>query len=285
MALSSSASRQPSRLQPPADGGAGTDSGAGCATGAWPTAATTGIPAGTPTLTKINASLHTKQDGQVFDAVELNARLYVDHKNVVIKRSRLVGDQFYAVYVTIPAASLTVEDCEIVGGMEVQSDGFTARRNHVHAPAGGNKNDGIFFGGSGALIEDNYIAGLHGGPGAHVDGIQPTSGKGIVIRHNWIEINNNNDPAALINAAIFFQPSKGPLADLTVECNMLNQTAGFWPLRFESGITGPIVVRGNRWAKGFQPSGPAYVKGSTTVTTWQDNAYVDGTPISGPTKI
>src|SRR5690349_3613167 len=82
----------------------------GCLTPApspWPTAKTTGIPPGTPALTPIPNTTHTDHDGQVFDAVELIGRLYVDHPNVTIRRSHLVGDVYYAVYTTIDDAHLT----------------------------------------------------------------------------------------------------------------------------------------------------------------------------------
>jgi hypothetical protein len=254
-----------------------TDAGAGCAPSSWPTAATTGIPSGTPALTVIADSKHTEKDGQVFDAVELQGRLYVDHPNVVIKRSRLVGDMYYAVYTTIPDSHLTIEDSDIVGGV-LLTDHFVGRRNHLHAPTGGTRDDGWIFAASDVLLEDNLIDGLVGDPGAHLDGIQIMGGSRIVLRHNWIEAKSPPISGGGVNAAVFFAPDKDAIADVTVECNMLIEKEGYYPLRIDSKA--PIVVRKNRWQKGHLGA-PVLVTGDA-VTTWEDNAYDDGEVIPKP---
>lgn len=259
------------------DSGTTTDAGAGCAPSAWPTAGNTGIPAGTPTLTVIKADQHTTKDGQVFDAVELQGRLYVDHKNVIIRRSRLVGDQYYAVYTTIDDSKLTIENSDIVGGV-LLTNGFVGRRNHLHAATGATRDDGWIFSASDVLLEDNLIDGLVGDPGAHLDGIQIMGGSRIVLRHNWIEAKSPPISGGGVNAAIFFAPDKGAIADVTVECNMLIEKDGYYPLRIDAKA--PIVVRKNRWQKGHL--GAPVLNSGDAVTTWEDNAYDDGTVIPKP---
>jgi hypothetical protein len=256
---------------------AATDASTACTPSSWPTASTTGIPSGTPVLTVIADSQHTTKDGQVFDAVELRGRLYVDHKDVVIKRSRLVGDEYYAVYTTIADAHLTIEDSDIVGGV-LLTDHFIGRRNHLHAPSGGTRDDGWIFSASDVLLEDNLIDGLIGDPGAHLDGIQIMGGSRIVLRHNWIEAKSPPISGGGVNAAIFFAPDKGDIADVTVECNMLIEKEGYYPLRIDSKA--PIVVRKNRWQKGHLGA-PVLITGDA-VTTWEDNAYDDGEVIAKP---
>ncbi|MGZ5968969.1 MAG: right-handed parallel beta-helix repeat-containing protein [Polyangiales bacterium] len=254
-----------------------SEAGTECVPSSWPTAATTGIPAGTPTLTVIADSKHTEKDGQILDAVELQGRLYVDHKNVVIRRSRLIGDMYYAVYTTIADSNLTIEDSDIVGGV-LLTDHFVGRRNHLHAPAGGTRDDGWIFAASDVLLEDNLIDGLIGDMGAHLDGIQIMGGSRIVLRHNWIEAKSPPISGGGVNAAIFFAPDKGPIADVTVECNMLIEKDGYYPLRIDSKA--PIVVRKNRWQKGHLGA-PVLITGDA-VTTWEDNAYDDGEVIPKP---
>ena len=79
-------------------------------------AATTGIPDGTPALTVLSdASIHTTADDQVLDAFDLVGRLSVDHKDVAIRRSRLSGDEYYAVYATSGGTGLTIEDSDLLG--------------------------------------------------------------------------------------------------------------------------------------------------------------------------
>lgn len=252
----------------------------------WPTAATVGLPAGTPALTRMaEESYHTDHDGQVFDHVELLGRLYVEHKNVVIRRSRLVGDEDYAIYSTDDATGLTIEDCDVEGGVSF-ADGFTGRRNHLHAPPGGDKDDGWIFASSHVLLEDNLIDGLVGGPGAHLDGIQVMAGQDITIRNNWIAAVSPPIPPddqgneGGVNAAIFFGPDFGEISDVTVDCNMLIEEEGYYPLRLD--VRGAVVVRHNRWRRGFEGKYPVFASGATTVTTWEDNAYEDGTVIAAP---
>jgi len=189
-----------------------------CLPANWPTASTTGIPTGTPTLRVIAEDSHTDHDGQVFDAVELQGRLYVDHKNVSIRRSRLVGDIYYA------------------------------------------------------------IDGLVGDQGAHLDGVQVMAGSDIIIRHNWIEAVSPPIDGGGVNAAIFFGPDFGEISDVVVDCNMLIEEDGYYPLRIDA--RGSVTVRSNRWRHGHL--GAPVNLTDTTVTLWQDNAYEDGEVIASP---
>jgi hypothetical protein len=246
---------------------------------AWPTAATVGIPAGTPALAPMaDASYHTDHDGQVLDAVALEGRLYVDHKDVTIRRSRLVGDVYYAVYSADGATGLTVEDSDVQGGV-LFSDGFTGRRNHLHARPGGTRDDGWIFAASHVLLEDNLVDGLVGDQGAHLDGIQVMAGQDVVIRNNWIEAVSPPIPGGGVNAAVFFGPDFGEISDVTVDCNMLIEEDGYYPLRLDA--RGAVVVRHNRWRRGFTGTSP-YNLTDTVVTAWEDNAYEDGEIIPAP---
>jgi hypothetical protein len=260
-------------------GGARTPPPAGCTASGWPTASTTGLPAGTPALTVLaDASLHTTADGQILDAVELRGRLYVDHRDVTIRRSRLLGDVYYAVYATEGGTGLTIEDSDVQGGVLVP-DGFTGRRNHLHAPAGGARDDGWIFAASHVLLEDNLIDGLVGDAGAHLDGIQVMGGDDVVIRHNWIEAVSPPIEGGGVNAAVFLGPDFGPITNVIVDCNMLIEQDGYYPLRLDAG--GMLAVRHNRWRRGHLGS-PVFAAPGTAVTEWDDNAYQDGEAIPAP---
>jgi hypothetical protein len=247
---------------------------------AWPTAETVGIPAGTPALTVMAAeSYHTDHDGQVFDGVDLRGRLYVDHDGVIVRNSRLTGDVYYAIYSADDATELTVEDSDVRGGI-LFSDGFVGRRNHLHAPPGGFKDDGWIFAASHVLLEDNLIDGLVGDEGAHLDGIQAMAGTDIVIRNNWIEAISPPIAGGGVNAAVFFKPDFGEISDVTVDCNMLIEEEGYYPLRIDA--RGAVVVRHNRWRRGYTGTSPYTLSGDTSVTTWEDNAFEDGEVIPAP---
>jgi hypothetical protein len=160
------------------------------------------------------------------------------------------------------------------------ADGFTGRRDHLHARAGGSKDDGWIFAASHVLLEDDLIDGLVGDDGAHLDGIQVMAGGDIVIRNNWIEAVSPPIPGGGgVNAAIFFGPDFGEISDVTVDCNMLIEEDGYYPLRLDA--RGAVVVRHNRWRRGFAGTSPVNAT-DTVVTAWEDNAYEDGTPIPAP---
>ncbi len=246
-----------------------------CAPENWPTAATVGLPGDAPALSPIVEDLHTEHDGQVFDGVLLTGRLYVDHPNVVIRNSLLVGDIYYAVYSTDGGTGLTIEDCDITGGVLI-ADGFTGRRNHLYAAEGGTRNDGWIFSASHVLLEDNLIDGLVGSTGAHLDGIQVMGGDDVVIRHNWIEAVSPPIDGGGVNAAVFFKPDFGRISNVVVDCNMLIEEEGYYPLRIQA--VGQVVVRSNRWRAGHL--GGSYHLEDTVPTVWEDNAYEDGTPVT-----
>lgn len=248
-----------------------------CQPAAWPSALTTGIPAGTPALQVIASDSHTTHDGQILDAVDLQGRLYVDHANVVVRRSRLVGDVYYAIYSTAGGVNLTVEDCDIQGGV-LLGDGFTGRRNHLHARPSGTRDDGWIFAASHVLLEDNLIDGLIGDLGAHLDGIQVMGGDDIVIGHNWIEAISPPITGGGVNAAVLFKPDFFEISNVVVDCNMLIEEAGYYPLRIDA--RGNVTVRRNRWRRGHLGA-PVHLE-STTVTLWDDNAYEDGQVIPAP---
>lgn len=246
----------------------------------WPDAKTVGIPAGTPELKVINGDIHTEQDGQVFDAVELRGRLYLDHKDITIKRSRLIGDEYYAVYASEGSSGLTIEDCEITGGVGFP-DHTTVRRSYAHSGFGHNRDDGFIFVASHVLIEDCLVDGLAGGDGAHVDGIQGMGGADVVFRHNWVDPTSPPIENGGVNAAIFVSPEFDvPSSDVTVECNMILGGESWYPLRLYS-TSGNVVVRGNRFDRNFLGV-PAHFE-ETTPTVWEDNAFADnGEEIPAP---
>lgn len=243
----------------------------------WPTLNNTGIPDSAPALTIIEGNRYTTKDNEVFDAVEFRGRLYVNHKNVLIKRSKLTGDQYYAVYTNTSGTGLTIEDCDITGGVRI-GDGFTGRRNHLYAAEGKSRNDGWIFAASNVVLEDNLINGLKGSTGAHLDGIQVMGGDNIVIKNNWIEAVSPEIMDGGVNAAIFLSPDKGEISNVTIEGNMLIEKDGYYPLRINA--KGRVSVTNNVWRKGHL--GGAYRIIDTVIAEWKNNKYEDGEIIAEP---
>jgi hypothetical protein len=105
------------------------------------------------------------------------------------------------------------------------------------------------------------------------------AGAGITVRNNWIEARSPPISGGGVNAAVFFKPDFGEITDVTVDCNMLIEEDGYYPLRIDA--RGAVVVRHNRWRRGFTGTAP-YALTDTTVNTWEDNAYEDGEVIPAP---
>lgn len=251
----------------------------------WPTATTVGLPAGTK-LTVVSKDFHTSKDGEVIEGLDLRARLYIVHKNVTIRNCLLRGDYWYAVYSKEGGENgpLLIERCDITGGIAVTSNS-TFRSNHFYAPPDGFKNDGLVLGGRNIVIENNLIHNLRGGPKAHMDGIQIMDGENITIRNNWIELSDNPEtgPEGGPTGAIFLKSDLGPLSNVTVECNMLIERDGYYPLRIER-VKGTIIVRHNRWRHGSTKDMPVDYDHSDAPTAWENNAFEDGQVIPDPTR-
>lgn len=246
----------------------------------WPNSSNTGIPADTPELTVITKTMHTTKEGEVIDALDLQARLYVDHPNVTIKRSKLSGDIYFAVYSTAEGTGLTIEDCDITSGILIK-DGFTGRRNHLHAKDGSTFNDGWSCSASHVLFEDNLIDGMVGSDGAHLDGIQIMGGDDIVIRNNWIEAVSPPITGGGVNAAIMIAPDLDEITNVVIDGNMLIEEEGYYPLRVNA--RGKVEVINNRFRKGHL--GSAYHFVTTAVTKWSNNQYEDGEEIGVPEQV
>lgn len=257
-----------------------------CGFNGWPTANTVGLPKGT-SLQVVTQEMHTTQDGQIIEGLDMRARIYVRHKNVTIRNCKLAGDIYYAVYVENAAwnGPLLIEKCDITSGLNCGHN-TTIRDNHFYAPAGGFKNDGVLVGADNILIENNLIHNLRGDAGAHIDGIQVLNGTHITITNNWIEVSDNPETGdnGGPNAAIYLGVYQAPTTDVTVECNMLIMKDGWYPLRI-TDVTGEIIVRHNRWRHGSLNDIPVdFDNPGASMTIWDDNAFEDGVVIPDPTK-
>lgn len=257
-----------------------------CKFNGWPTAKTVGLPAGNP-LQIVTKDLRTTQDGQVIEGLDMRARIYVQHKNVTIRNCMLTGDFYYAVYTQGAGdeGPLLIENCDITGGI-ASGNNATFRNNHIYAPAGGFKNDGLIVGGNNILIENNLIHNLRGDAGSHMDGIQVLNGNNITIRNNWVEVADNPETGedGGPTAAIFIHSHEAPTINVTVECNMIIMKNDWYPLRLYD-ITGNIIARHNRWAHGaLKDIAVDFDSPDALSLLWEDNAFDDGIVIADPSK-
>jgi len=157
---------------------------ASTATGGFPGAATTGVPAGTSLWA--SGELTVSRAGTVVDGLDVRGCLTITADRVTVRRSRIRCSGDYVVRLADGVSGVLLEDVDIdgqdsPGTIAVGVDGYTVRRADIHGVGDGPRM------GDGTVVEDSWIHGLAVGGGSHNDGIQSTGGHGIVIRHNRIE--------------------------------------------------------------------------------------------------
>ncbi len=227
---------------------------AGLAVGSYrPSAATTGVPAGTvlKPFNRAGADLVITRDGTVLDGLEIYGDIKVRARNVTIKNSRLHGGT------GIPASNTGIIDATGAGVVNLQvldntiipdrpsyfRDGivghdYTARRNHIRAT---NDGLGIFNrpggpAGANVTAEGNYIHSLtywsndpaHS-DGTHNDGIQVQGGRNIRIAGNTIVASASPGRGSVQNPrgdhagiGIMLQQNVAPLGNVVVENNWVD---------------------------------------------------------------
>ncbi len=257
----------------------------------WPSSNTVGVPSG-EALTIYSGPTHSSSNNQLFSNLVFTNRIYIDHSGVIIKNCKLMPstNEYYGVYCTKPGVNtpqggtgFILQNCEVTSGI-TWVDGFTARSNWFHAPAGGTLNDGIIFAASDVLIEDNLISDLNGSSGAHLDGIQVMAGSNIIIRGNWIEAKSREQitGGGMVTSSFYAHPTLGNIHNLVLDHNTFIEESnviagyGYYPLRI-SDTTGQVIVQNNRWS--MQEHGlslPYRITGATVITVWLSNRYDKG---------
>jgi len=257
---------------PPPVGG-----GSNCPLPAYPTAACTGVPAGT-TLTTHQGDLRITTPGQVVDGLRVTGSVDVRAHDVVIRnsevRGRIINDLGGTRY------RFTIEDstvgsttgCSSWGNGAVGVADYTARRVRIAGFP-----DGFRVAGSNIRIEDSFVTLCSANPDDHSDGIQAYGaggGSNIVIHHNTI------DQRAVTNGAAtspIFIPNDGERqgnqdVTVTVTDNLL--AGGGYSLRVFGHLpfSAPAVT-GNKIVDGTWAYGPLDVT-CNQIGTWSANAVV-----------
>lgn len=261
----------PPRVPAPALQGRDTPAAAG----AFPTAATTGVAAGT-TLVTHQGSLIVTRPNQIVDGIRVTGDVRIRAAGVVIRNSEILGRVFNQD--GGPAGSFTIEDstvgaagtCAATGEGAIGSDHYSARRVEIQGYS-----DGFRVSGNDVLIQDSFVD-LCDMTGAHSDGIQGYfGGTNVRLLHNTIDarVRPENE-----NAAIFFSDdSRGA----EVRDNLL--VGGGYTLRLhdETAAKKPqdvatYTVSGNRIVDGGWGYGPVSVDDCLRgrAITWSDNRVV-----------
>lgn len=221
-------------------------------TSSWPTAANTGVPAGTVLVPSGPLTITTS--GQVIDRRDITGGVVVQASNVVRKKSRIRGAGSYGVL--IASGSLQIQDSEILGFENgIAFDNWKAYRVEISGQA----DDGAKLG-SNVTLQDSWIHDLNPSAGAHADGAQLQSGEvNVIVRHNTIDLGSTIGA----NAALFLAPDLGPSSSgpLVIDNNKLK--GGNFSLYCVDGNNGRYFIRNisitnNRFGRAYQ-YGPANI--------------------------
>ncbi|MFI9551405.1 DUF4082 domain-containing protein [Nonomuraea endophytica] len=233
-----------------------------------------------------------KQDGAVFDGVEVSEGFDIWADNVTIRNCKIIVGGYWGIQLRAGHTNLTVENCEIGSNKKTKLDigiwndgtgDMTVRRNNIHTTS----NAAIMA--KSGLIEDNYIHDMwQANPGDHTDGIQTNGNKEknkLVIRHNTI-INPENQTSAIILSPVF-----GPIHDVEVTGNLL-AGGGYCIYGGAKHIEHPfspynVVIKDNVFSRqvfskcGYY--GPmAHFDSKAEGNLWSNNRWEDGGQAVGP---
>lgn len=238
----------------------------------WPDGTSTGPRQSTTAA--INGDAFTQRDGQIIERTEILGRLYVRHRDVVVRDSIIRGDSdagggngWYCIQNEAGGNSnMLVEYCEIgktgsnTVSVGVQLGAGTLRNCNIH-----NVSDGVQASG-GATITDNWIHSLYSFRNdAHIDSLQMFSGAGNTsITGNYMDCTDHSSYKLLPNGSIFFQGNFDPV---TIEGNML--IGGGYLLRLEAGVRNASVTNNHFKLTDSRGWGNVLVQGH--IAAWADN--------------
>ena len=213
-----------------------------------------------------DGNLTVTEDGTVIENLEINGRLLIAARNVIVRNVWVYTTDFYTVQV-IKGGSLLIEDSEIGhpsyrGERGIAGKNVTARRIDVHDVA-----DGIKTGDNG-VYDRIYCHDLASNGIGHHDCFQDDGGG-----DNWI-IKNSTIDARGGNAAVFIKSDKGPIRNVRVENNYLN--GGHYTIYSVEGYGGygdptGVVITNNRFGRDYDYG----VLDRDGDITWSDNTWAD----------
>jgi hypothetical protein len=288
----------PLAVSPPRGGAATTAAAAGpvgssssCPLPRYPSAACTGVPAGTA-LAVVNGDMTVTSDHAVVTGKDVRGCIDVEAVGVTIKDTK-------AQCITTTNSDrardpanprLTIEDSEIAcpnvdGSTGIGDRNINVYRVNIHSCENGFDMD------SDATILDNYIHDLHQSVIAHTDGLQSAVGSNLIIEHNTIygdtlgacgvasghtgncggtsAINVNNNPA-------------GPhTTNLIISYNLL--AGGAYTLYCPIPAMTNVQVSYNHFSRMFYPNSGNYGtssaclndNGSPRTSVWTGNVWND----------
>jgi hypothetical protein len=273
---------RPSNPSPPAPPPPG---GGPIPPGAFPSPATTGVPAGwTPTRT-VTSDMIVRTPGAVIQDIQIdNADLYIFAPNVTVRRVRIRGGRLLNAQTDVcEGQGMVVEDSTIepppgqndpsTEPYVVGEGGYTLRRVKIWRVGDGPRVSYKPEGCGPVTIEDTFISVTQAGnPEWHTDGLQAWYGNHLNIRNVTIDARGDRLGAS----AAFFYPNQN---NTSATVDRLLLLGGAYSFRLGE----PATVSGLRIVNDSWIYGPIDVKCSVvsswdaTIVTMTDNYQVDRT--------
>lgn len=171
--------------------------------GSYPTAATTGVPAGT--VLTASGSKNITTNGTVIDSLNLTGSITVDAQNVTIKNTKInysgSGGGGSGAIKILSNATVTIDHVEVDGKSAVHAcvwhEGASMNLTYLNCH---DVEDGVFSwaatgtasSGNNFLLENSYITRLNAvESNGHWDGYQTEGAVNGVIRHNNFDVDEN----------------------------------------------------------------------------------------------
>lgn len=245
--------------------------------GQYPTANTTGVPAGT-SLTVHSGDLVITEADTVVDAKKITGDVDIRAAGVVIKNSevngRVINDNIatHHAFVLEDSTVGPATSCSTWGNGAIGIENYTAKRVHVRGFT-----DGFRVAGGNITIQDSYVKLCGTDPEMHSDGIQAygaANGQNIVIKHNTIDQRSVISEA---QTAPIFIPNDGERQgnqnlSVAVDDNLL--AGGGFSLRVYGDLPFTATsVTGNKIVDGSFGYGPVDVS-CDKILAWSGNAVV-----------
>lgn len=251
-------------------------------TAGFPSASSTGVPAGTALRTL--GEVTVTRAGTVIDGVRARCIL-IWASNVTVRRSLVRGENCgsdHQIEVSHGARNALIEDTEIDGahvtasGASLGGANFTCRRCNIHGAARGVQI------GDNVVLQDSYVHDLYGTANSENSAFVNNGGQHVVVNHCTLE--QNDVPTGGFALALI--PDFGVLNDILVENNLFNGgTYAVWAGDAASDKNPAWKARNTRfinnaWGRKFYSRsgyyGPAAgFPSGMTGNVWSGNHWVD----------
>jgi len=242
------------------------------APGAFPTAATTGLPSGWKPAREVSGDYWIKTAGAVVQDLRItNGTIYVDAPNVTLRRVDAVNTDVVNDYMNVCKNGLVIQDSRFTPSTRTSDQdlpvigpgGYTIRNVLIDGVAEGLRVGGKSEGCGPVTVQDSFIRVTS--PTVcddwHGDGIQGYDGPKLVIRNSTVLMKESRGCGG--TAPVFYPSGQG---NTSIDVNGLLVGGGGYP--FRNGMPGTVTnlnVIQDSWGYG-----PIDVKCSA-VSTWQAN--------------